>query len=583
VRLGVRGKLFLVSFSLLVVALAVGGIYLARELRTQLENRIEAELFHHAHSARELVYTVTGGCTIENMDPVANRIGEATSARVTIIADDGRVLGDSERTPEQIARMENHADRPEVSQARKQGKGLSRRYSTTLQTHMLYVAVPCDHAGWRGVVRAAKPLHDVDAAVGRLRLMLLLAAALALGAAVVMSALASHFYSRTLKRLVRSAREVARSRDGRQISVPSHDEIGGLIGSINDMAVELQSVVTALAAERDRFEAVLEGMGEGVLALDPNRKITHANPAALDVLDLDSSPEGQTLLEIIRTPALNELVDSVEPGELSTREFDLPGTPARRILARATTQRVGGGMVIVLHDVTELRRLETVRQDFVANVSHELRTPVSVIRANTETLMNGALEDPKSSQEFLGALHRNAERLTSLINDLLDISRIDSGQYQLHLQSIALATAFRNVIEAVQLAAREKKLTIQTGEIGELRVRADEKALHQVLSNLTDNAVKYTPEGGTVTLKAFALEEKVRIEVDDDGPGIEPKHRDRIFERFYRVDTGRSREMGGTGLGLSIVKNLVETMGGEIEYQPLTPSGSSFRLVLPKA
>jgi two-component system phosphate regulon sensor histidine kinase PhoR len=252
------------------------------------------------------------------------------------------------------------------------------------------------------------------------------------------------------------------------------------------------------------------------------------------------------------------------------------------MLASVTVQKGGGGTVVVLHDVTELRRLETIRQDFVANVSHELRTPVSVIRANTETLLNGALEEPQRARDFLEALQRNSERLSNLIADLLDISRIDSGQYQMDIQKVSIAAVVRQTLEALELPAKRKKLKVEKVVDEKLQALADEKALHQVVLNLVDNAVKYTSEGGNVKIQAAGHDDRLRIEVADDGPGIEPRHRDRVFERFYRIDAGRSREMGGTGLGLSITKNLVETMGGQIGVEPNHPNGTIFWFSLPK-
>jgi two-component system phosphate regulon sensor histidine kinase PhoR len=231
--------------------------------------------------------------------------------------------------------------------------------------------------------------------------------------------------------------------------------------------------------------------------------------------------------------------------------------------------------------MTELRRLESIRKDFVANVSHELRTPVAVIRANTETLQDAALKDPERAREFLGALQRSADRLSNLIADLLDISRIDSGEYRLAPQEVSVETVVRHSVEAIEKMAADKSMSIESEIQPELRVHADEKALEQVLLNLLDNAVKYTPSGGHVAIRARGSNGTVRIEVSDDGPGIEPKHRPRVFERFYRVDAGRSREMGGTGLGLSIVKNLTEAMGGRVGLEAAVPHGSIFWLTFP--
>jgi two-component system phosphate regulon sensor histidine kinase PhoR len=569
--------------AVVLIVVVASGIYLGSKLSTSIESFIDNELLRHARSARSLIEQHTGPMEIDLVDPLADRLGNAVSARITVIADDGVVLGDSELSLDQVRVIENHGKRPEVLQAIAENQGLSRRYSTTLETWMEYVAVPYRRGEDRGVIRASRPLHEVDRAASALRFLLIITGVLGIGLALVMSILASHFMSRPLRRVVKSARALAEGTSQTRIPVPSEDELGGLAFSINRLSLELQRLVNTLAEERDRFEAVLEGMDEGVLALDGKHRITHINHSALALLGLADEPLGQSLLETVRIPGLQELAANAGAGTRGSLEFDLAGKNPRRILAHATPQRATGGTVVVIQDVTELRRLERVRQDFIANVSHELRTPVSVIRANSETLLNGALEDRNEAQKFLEALQRNAERLSNLIADLLDISRIESGRYPTELKSVSVAAAVRYVLEAFEKDSKDKNLSMLADVDEGLRVLADEKALGQILSNLVDNAVKYTPAGGQVTIQARKDGEQVRIEVRDTGLGIELRHRDRIFERFYRVDTGRSREMGGTGLGLSIVKNLTEAMHGRVGLELNSPKGSTFFVILPPA
>jgi len=582
-KYGVRLKLFLTYVAVVLTVVVASGIYLGTSLPARIESSIDNELLHHARTAREMIQQHAGPMEIGSIDPLADCLGNAASARVTVIAGDGRVLGDSDLSLEQVRAIENHGTRPEVLQAIEEGRGLTKRYSTTLETWMVSIAVPYQHGEDRGVVRVSRPLHEVDRAVSELGILLIIAGLLGIGLALVMSILASHFMSRPLRQVVKSARALAEGTSQTRIAVPSEDELGGLAFSINHLSQELQRLVNTLAEERDRFEAVLEGMDEGVLALDDKQRITHINQSALALLGLSEEPVGNSLLETARVPGLQELAANASAGKPGSLEFDLAGKNPRRILAHATPQRATGGTVVVIQDVTELRRLERVRQDFIANVSHELRTPVSVIRANSETLLNGALEDRGEARKFLEALQRNAERLSNLIADLLDISRIESGRYPTGLKSVSVAAAVRYVLEAFEKDAREKNLSMLADVDEDLRVLADEKALGQILSNLVDNAVKYTPAEGRVTIQARMKEKKVRIEVRDTGLGIEPRHRDRIFERFYRVDTGRSREMGGTGLGLSIVKNLAEAMHGKVGLEPDSPKGSVFFVILPAA
>ena len=300
---------------------------------------------------------------------------------------------------------------------------------------------------------------------------------------------------------------------------------------------------------------------------------------AMEILQLRVAPVGQALRQIVRVPELDEVLRRGVLHDPVSLEFELPGS--RRVRTRVTSLRVGDGHVIVMNDVTEMRRLETVRRDFVANVSHELRTPISVILANSETLTDGGVEDAAVAARFLSAIHSNAGRLTHLIADLLDLSKIEAGRYPIRSRRMELEPTVLAAFESVQGPSGEKGQTVRTAGTAGVWVVADPAALEQVLLNLLDNAVKYTPAGGQITVGAFPADNAVRVEVRDDGPGVEPWHRNRLFERFYRVDPGRSRELGGTGLGLAIVKHLVETMGGRVGVDAVEPHGSCFWFTVP--
>ncbi len=581
-RLGIRTRLFATSILLVSVVGLVSGVYLERVLRSWLEARIESNLFLLTKTSRQFVETAPGNDTLQQMDRFADRLGRSSGARVTIIASDGVVLGDSELNLQQVREVENHGGRPEIRAAARSGSGSSRRYSATIRTHMLYVAVPYQRHDRTGVVRLSVPLAEVDAAIGRLRLLLLLAGLLGLVVSVIVSAVASHLLSRRLRSLVEHARAVAHNKAGK-LPLPPDDELGRLAGSFNRLVAELDRAVTDLAGERNRLETVLESMNEAVLALDPEQRVSMANQAALDILKISSPPVGRTLLEVVRVPALIELVAKGADGSTATAELELPGRPSRRVLAVVAPQRTAGGSVLVMHDVTEMRRLERVRRDFVANVSHELRTPVSVVQANAETLLGGALGDRERAREFLEAIYRNAKRLSGMISDLLDLSRIEAGRMVLDTEAVPLDEVVARAAQSVEETAARKGVSLENAVGKSIGVRADEKALEQVLVNLLDNAVKYCGEGGHVAARAAEDRGMVRVEVRDDGPGIEPQHRDRVFERFYRVEPGRSRELGGTGLGLSIVRNLVSAMGGKAGFEPAEPRGSIFWFTLPAA
>ena len=380
----------------------------------------------------------------------------------------------------------------------------------------------------------------------------------------------------------------------RHLRDATHDVVRGTkkrvpVASLDGPARELATWIDVLAEEAEQHRAALgrerallaslaNGLTQGVIAIDGDRRIEMLNDAARRMLAIPSSMIGEPLLELVRVPELRALLDGDKE---SSAELQLPDGP--RTLIRVARTYGRAGCVLLLEDVTNVRRLETVRRDFVANVSHELRTPVAVIRANAETLLAGAKDDPQMAGKLIDGLHRNAERLARILADLLDLSRLDAGQYRLDLGPVAVRAVTEQSLTAVEVQAQQRGVTIAVDIAPELTVQADAKALDQILVNLVDNAVKYTRPEGHVWVEARAVGESIRIEVRDDGPGIAPKHRERVFERFYRADPSRSRAAGGTGLGLSIVKHLVESMHGAVGVEPNVPRGSIFWLRLPRA
>lgn len=583
-RFGIRGRLFLVSVALILAVASTSAVYLEFELRRWFEGRLEDELLAQATAALAAVELAGDAADPQAFDRLADRLGTATGSRVTLIDTDGRVLGDSAVSLTGLARLDDHSDRPEVVAARDRGRGLTRRASATLGEDMLYVAVPFNHPHARGVLRVSTPLATADGTVGRMRILVIVASALGLIVATIMSLFASELLSRRLRELLERARAMA---DGHAVpELPGKgDEIAGLDRSLRRLDDALEEVVGTLARERDRSEAVLEGMEEAVIAVDGAKRVTLVNRAAMALLDTDGAPTGQRFEDVVRSPRIRAALDRALAGEPRTLPIELPHADGtRHLLVRVTPQRGGQGGVVVLHDVTRLRRLETIRRDFVANVSHELRTPVSVIRLNAETLRDGAMHDPVNGPRFVEALLRNAERLSDLISDLLDISRIESGQYPMHTENVRLGPLAARIVASVDPLAYERGTRLEVDIDDDLEARADPQALDQVLVNLVQNAVKYSPPGSHVEVRGHRVEgeqPRVRIEVRDDGPGIPAEHRDRIFERFYRVDAGRSKHMGGTGLGLSIVKHLVGNMGGRVGVGENQPRGAVFWVELP--
>jgi two-component system phosphate regulon sensor histidine kinase PhoR len=402
----------------------------------------------------------------------------------------------------------------------------------------------------------------------------LVAIALVAATALVTFAIAR----RPVRRLRDATRDIVRDPKRRVATLDLGGDLRELGHWIDALAEDAESRRDALARERALLASVADGLTQGVIAIDGDRKIEMLNDAARRMLAFQSSMVGEPLLELLREPELRALVENERDNSV---ELKLPNSP--RALVRAARTYGRAGCVLILEDVTNVRRLETVRRDFVANVSHELRTPVAVIRANAETLLAGAKDDPQMATKLIDGLHRNAERLARILADLLDLSRLDAGQYRLDVAPVAVRAATAQSLSAVEPQAKQRGVAVEVDIPERLQAMADPKALDQILVNLLDNAVKYTSVHGHVWALARETESAVRIEVRDDGPGISDKHRERVFERFYRADPSRSREAGGTGLGLSIVKHLVESMGGAVGVEPNEPRGSTFWLSLPKA
>lgn len=575
-KLRLRGRLFLVSFGLIALVGAPTGVFLETRLRRILTEQIEERLVREAALASVALEAVPADAPLNVVDAIADRLGEASAARVTVIAEDGRVTGDSSLATQTLPSVESHRDRPEVVQARAEGQGTASRFSTTVATRMLYMAVRDDAHGY---IRVAKPLSEVDQAISQLRAVLLLGAGLALLLAGLMSAVATQLTARPLLALVERARRLTSSgEDGRE--EPVAEELRFLAGSFERLAQDLNSSVSALAAERDRLDAILDAMGEGVMTVAEDMTLGLINPAARKVFGQPTAAAGVPLAKLCDVPEFLELAETgtqqATAGEISL------GPPPRNISVAGAPLGKSRGVLLVLRDVTKVRRLEAVRRDFVANISHELRTPVSVIRANSETLLNGAIDDPKQGRVFAEASLRHAERLSHLLSDLLDLGRLEADAYKMTLDWLDLQPIFDMAASTVEPVAKKRKVSVNVAATRGL-VKADQQAIVQVLVNLLENAAKYTSEAGHVWLTADLTGAVMRIEVRDDGPGVAPEHRPRLFERFYRADAGRSREMGGTGLGLSIVKHLVINMGGSVGMEPVEPHGSCFWFSLPGA
>ncbi len=575
---------FLASTILLVYILASRGVESRALVNVQESLRARALLL--GEIALPALRRGGGG----NLQARVVRLGGKTKTRFTVIAADGLVLADSRKDPKL---MENHGSRPEVLEAAEKGVGVSVRTSGTLGIPMMYLALPVAEKGRiLGFARASLPLTLVGKRLSDLREAFLLPGILAAGLGLLLGFLLFKRLVRSLEEAVEAARAIASGDLSRRLPQSGKDEIASLGRAFNQMAQALEKEMQALAEERETMRAVLEGMVEGVLGVDGEGNILYLNESASRILGL--SPGGtarKQAWELLRgLPRILHLLEKAMKGEKPGEErLELPSRGGDRILeVRAAPLEAGqserGGAVLVLHDITRLSRLEKVRKDFVANVSHELKTPITAIQGILETLLHDKEMDLESREDFLSSAMNQAIRLSSLVKDLLSLSRLESEREALVFRPLDLAETARTVWETF-LPLMEKK-----GLQGEIRlpregipVRGDEEALRTMTANLLDNALKYTPAGGSVRLRLFENGGKAILEVEDTGPGIEPAHQKRVFERFYRVDKARSRKLGGTGLGLSIVKHTARAHGGEVELESAPGKGSLFRVILPRA
>lgn len=546
---GIRLRLFAISVGLVLVALLGAWWYVARALDSDVEARLRGELEGRSAMVAATLQSV-GASEPGALRGALEAQGRASGLSLALERD---------------------------------GRPVGRAGPAAGAAPLLSHTRAWEEGGARLSLRAELPGQVSSAAVAAMRQMLLFGGLLGLLVSALMSTLAAHWLSGPVRALTETARAMVR--DGTvRTRVHSEDEVGELARALDELADGLTSSMQSLRNERDQLAAILDAMVEGVLVTDGDGAIVATNGALREMLLVRREVLGQTPIEAIRNDDLHELIAEVaRTGAAVSRELEVGGMKPRRVMVRVAPLGGGeGGTVTVLSDVTELRRLESLRRDFVANVSHELRTPVAAVLAATETLQDGALGDPAMATEFVGIIARHSERLHRLVEDLLELSRIEARQLKLQLETVDVAGAAAHAVELFRLAAGKKRIQCGTSLGDDLPlVRVDRSALEHVLSNLIDNAIKYCPEGARVTVRAQRRGAQVRLSVEDNGAGIDARHLPRLFERFYRVDTGRSRALGGTGLGLAIVKHLVEAMGGEVSVESAVGKGTSFHVDLP--
>jgi two-component system, OmpR family, phosphate regulon sensor histidine kinase PhoR len=581
-RLGFRGKIFFATFAISAVSLALAGTFVSYSIARQTTARIEQSLTAEARLVADVLSRQERNVAVSDLDAESHRIGATMAARVTFIGPDGVVLGDSMVSGPHLHALENHATRPEVIEAARSGTGASRRHSGTLNTDMMYVAVRVNHPAV-ATVRLALPLTEVQEQAGIIRRGTFYVLAFALFGAAIAAGLTSLLLGRRLNDLAVAARRYAAGDLSRPVRDYGADELGTVARALDGIVRELAERASELATDRARIDAILAGMVEGVVVVNPQGKVQLVNRAARDMLAL-TGPAAGHYLESVRHPGVAGLLGAALNGEQPAGlEIAPERSPDRRLIARAAPVSApgGNGAVLVLHDITDLRRLDQVRRDFVANVSHELRTPLTAIRGYIEALADDPVT-PEERTRFLEVIARHASRMERLVRDLLRLASLDAKQEAVERCECPVQGLLTGTVTdlAPRIEARRQRVEIHV-DPAVATIVTDAAKLQDVLRNLVENAVNYSPEGRLVRLEATARDGQAILTVADDGPGIPEADLQRIFERFYRVDKARSRESGGTGLGLSIVKHLVELLGGRVWAANRPEGGAIFTVTLP--
>ncbi|MDD9975645.1 MAG: ATP-binding protein [Candidatus Poribacteria bacterium] len=582
--------------------------YLGTMLKDSMSKRITSELEIQAALTTEFFIDklpAEANFSYDAIDPLVDRLGKTEKVRVTFIGTDGTVWGDTERDGQALQAMDNHLARPEVQAALKDGVGIRDRYSDTTQTEFRYFAMPIyrnadteDSSNEKGtligICRVALPMEAVNTAIGNLRQMVLIASVVGLILAIVFSVLSTGAIIKPIEKLTQMTQSFAAGNINSRVPVDSRNELGQLSQNFNLMADRLQEQIDKISEEHRRSETILTNMGEGVLLVNGASEITYANPTAISMLELPDDYVGKALIEINRIPELQALLQKAEQTEaVAFAEIRLGNLTEPEVEVTVVPVSAGQEYIIVIHDVTRERQLERIRADFVANVSHELRTPLTTIRGYAETLLGEDSVRTKTGEQFIVKILNHSTRLSRLVSDLLELSRLELGEVKLKRSPHHLNTFYEPILDVFEPLLEESGLALKWEIPDELpEVNVDQQLFMQIFVNLIDNAIKYTPDGGTITVSAetdisdvfdglnMSMKEVI-VHVRDTGIGIPMESQPRVFERFYRVDKGRAQEMGGTGLGLAIAKHIVLRHNGRIWLDSVLGQGSVFHVAVP--
>ncbi len=568
-----------ISFILVVlIIMGILGVYLVNStrnsqldsLRSQLENEVriiaEASLpgFLSPHEPNTL-------------DALAKKMGVEIETRITIIALDGTVLGDSEEDP---STMENHANRPEIVDALETGVGESTRYSTTLGQKMMYMAVPISYQEDEilGVARVSLPMTAVENVVHQVTVSIIIAMVVAMALVIVAAWIIARVTTRPIRKLTAASRRITSGELGQKITIEAKDEVGELTHAFNEMSAKLKKLVEAISEDRTRLKTILDSMADGVIMTDTEGNISLVNRAAEKLLNIKEA-KNKSLIEAVRDHEVDEVLKlCLRTSQTQAAQYE--SSTSKRYLRAISIPIAHSGILLLFQDLTELRNLQTTRRELIGNISHEFRTPLAGIKAMVETLSDGAIDDKTMSMNFLARIDDEVDRLTQLVAELTELSRIETGKAELKKGPVNLNQLVEEVIAQLSPQAERQKIFISQDFAADLpSVLADKDRVRQVISNLVHNAIKFTRPGGRITITTKTLKGSAFVDIADTGIGIPKEDLARIFERFYKGD--RARSGVGTGMGLAIAKHVVEAHGGSIRVQSEEGKGSTFSFSIP--
>ena len=586
--MGIRARVFLIVFFSLAVSIRIAYVIAERDITSTFEEQTIYQLEKQAQLLLVNIDDVSKYSDIKAADSLADKLGNASDSRVTLILNNGVVVGDSDVELQSIVNLDNHGNRDEIKQALAFGKGWSSRYSDTIGRQLLYFAITDNNEIEPNIIRISVPYTYLDQVFASLNLSIFLIGIVAFVVCFIASTLIFNFTYKNLSELENAVSSLAKgpikNKDKEILPLEGLDEFSSVARSITQVSEALKNQVRLIAKQRNQFGSVLDDLGEGVIVFNDLAEITYHNDQALRILNLKTDINNKTLEEL-NIKAIGNLYDIASKKKKSNKEFeiDLGNGSTRWVLASMNQSNTAKQYILVVHDITQLRKLDSMRRDFISNVSHELRTPVSVIMANSETLLSGALDNKADAENFSKAILHNAERLSEMVSDLIDLSRIEYGELKLEFEKVNINQSILRALDAIKGLAAKKEISLNFDEYEDEFIRVDINAIDRILINLLDNAIKYSPNKSSVRITIEDKNSHIEVNVIDSGKGIDDSDKVRIFGRFYRTAQARASDKTGSGLGLAIVKNLVHSLDGDVGVRNSNSGGCNFWFTVPKA